>query len=45
MRDETALFSQVDSFVNVLAQCRELGITVVSARENELVLELSLIHI
>jgi len=40
MRDETALFAQVDSFVNVLAQCRELGITVVSARENELILEL-----
>jgi uncharacterized protein (TIGR00369 family) len=40
MRDETALFAQVDSFVSVLAQCRELGITVVSARENELILEL-----
>jgi len=40
MRDETTLFAQVDSFVSVLAQCRELGITVVSARENELILEL-----
>lgn len=40
MRDETTLFSQVESFVSVLAQCRELGITVVSARENELILEL-----
>ncbi len=40
MRDETELFAQVDSFVSVLAQCRELGISVVSARENELILEL-----
>jgi len=40
MRDETELFAQVESFVNVLAQCRELGVSVVSARENELILEL-----
>jgi uncharacterized protein (TIGR00369 family) len=40
MRDETELFGQVDSFVSVLAQCRELGIKVISARENELILEL-----
>jgi len=40
MRDETELFAQVDSFVSVLAQCCELGISVVSARENELILEL-----
>jgi len=40
MRDETELFEQVDSFVRVLAQCQELGIRVVSARENELILEL-----
>ncbi|KZZ32081.1 PaaI family thioesterase, partial [Oleiphilus sp. HI0086] len=40
MRDETMLFTQVESFVSVLAQCQELGIKVVSARENELILEL-----
>ncbi len=40
MRDETELFAQVDRFVSVLAQCQELGITVVSARENELILQL-----
>mgnify|MGYP000450364391 CR=1 FL=1 len=40
MRDETELFAQVDSFVRVLAQCQELGIKVVTARENELILEL-----
>lgn len=40
MRDETELFAQVDRFVGVLAQCQELGITVVSARENELILKL-----
>ncbi len=40
MRDETALFAQVDRFVGALAQCQELGITVVSARENELILQL-----
>lgn len=40
MRDETVLFAQVEKFVSVLAQCQELGIKVVSARENELILEL-----
>ena len=40
MRDETELFSQVEGFVSVLAQCQTLGIKVVSARENELILEL-----
>lgn len=40
MRDETVLFAQVEGFVSVLAQCQELGIKVVSARENELILEL-----
>ncbi len=40
MRDETMLFAQVDRFISVLAQCQELGIKVVSARENELILEL-----
>jgi len=40
MRDETELFAQVDGFIGVLAQCQELGIRVVSARENELILEL-----
>ncbi len=40
MRDESKLFDQVDRFVSVLAQCQELGIRVVSARENELILEL-----
>lgn len=40
MRDETTLFQQVDSFISVLAQCQALGISVVSARENELILEL-----
>jgi len=40
MRDETELLAQVEQFVAVLAQCQELGIRVVSARENELILEL-----
>tara|TARA_R110002073_G_scaffold25_5_gene746 strand:- start:2388 stop:3374 length:987 start_codon:yes stop_codon:yes gene_type:complete len=40
MRDETELFSQVEGFIGVLAQCQALGIQVVSARENELILEL-----
>lgn len=40
MRDETVLLGQVERFVGVLAQCQELGIRVVSARENELILEL-----
>lgn len=40
MRDETELFSQIEQFVGALAQCREIGIQVVSARENELILEL-----
>ena len=40
MRDETELFAQVDGFVRVLAQCQELGIKVITARENELILEL-----
>lgn len=40
MRDETELFAQVDAFVSVLAQCQALGIRVVAARENELILEL-----
>lgn len=40
MRDETVLFGQVERFVGVLAQCQELGIKMVSARENELILEL-----
>ena len=40
MRDETELFAQVDGFISVLAQCQALGIQVVSARENELILEL-----
>ena len=40
MRDETELFAQVEVFVGALAQCRVLGIKVVSARENELILEL-----
>tara|TARA_R110001592_G_scaffold60360_4_gene183467 strand:+ start:5106 stop:6035 length:930 start_codon:yes stop_codon:yes gene_type:complete len=40
MRDETELFAQVEGFINVLAQCKALGIRVVSARENELILEL-----
>lgn len=40
MRDETELFAQVDGFISVLAQCQALGIRVVSARENELILEL-----
>lgn len=40
MRDETILLDQVKEFVGVLAQCQRLGITVVSARENELILEL-----
>lgn len=40
MRDETELFSQVEGFIGVLAQCQALGIRVVSARENELILEL-----
>ena len=40
MRDETELFSKVEAFVGVLAQCQALGIRVVAARENELILEL-----
>ena len=40
MRDETELFVQVEGFIGVLAQCQALGIRVVSARENELILEL-----
>ncbi|MDX1451097.1 MAG: hotdog domain-containing protein [Oleiphilaceae bacterium] len=40
MRDETELFAQVDRFISALAQCRQLGITVVSARDNELILQL-----
>jgi len=40
MRDESILFKQVDGFISVLAQCQALGITVTSARENELILEL-----
>lgn len=40
MRDETTLFDQTAGFVGVLAQCQRLGIKVVSARENELILEL-----
>ena len=40
MRDETELFNQVDGFISVLAQCQALGIKVVAARENELILEL-----
>lgn len=40
MRDETELFVQVEGFISVLAQCQALGIRVVSARENELILEL-----
>ncbi|MFV1873735.1 MAG: PaaI family thioesterase [Oleiphilus sp.] len=40
MRDETELFAQVTGFIGVLAQCQALGIKVVSARENELILEL-----
>ena len=40
MRDETELFAQVEGFISVLAQCQALGIRVVSARENELILEL-----
>lgn len=40
MRDETELFAQVEGFIGVLAQCQALGIKVVSARENELILEL-----
>jgi uncharacterized protein (TIGR00369 family) len=40
MRDETELLAQVNDFVSVLAQCQELGLKVVSARENELILEL-----
>jgi uncharacterized protein (TIGR00369 family) len=40
MRDESTLFKQVDLFISVLAQCQALGISVTSARENELILEL-----
>ena len=40
MRDERVLFNQVEAFISVLAQCQALGITVTSARENELILEL-----
>jgi uncharacterized protein (TIGR00369 family) len=40
MRDETELFGRVEKFVGALAQCRVLGIRAVSARDNELVLEL-----
>jgi len=40
MRDETVLYQQTSDFVSVLAQCQALGITVVSARENELILAL-----
>lgn len=40
MRDETELFAQVEGFVSVLAQCQALGIRVIAARENELILEL-----
>lgn len=40
MRDESVLLKQVESFISVLAQCQALGITVTSARENELILEL-----
>lgn len=40
MRDETLLLAQVEEFIAVLAQCQRLGIRVVSARENELILEL-----
>lgn len=39
-RDETTLFAQVEGFVSALAQCQALGIKVVAARENELILEL-----
>jgi len=40
MRDETELLQQVENFVGALAQCQRLGIKVVSARQNELILEL-----
>lgn len=40
MRDESLLLAQVEGFIGVLAQCQRLGIRVVSARENELILEL-----
>ncbi|WP_068754112.1 PaaI family thioesterase [Oleiphilus sp. HI0125] len=40
MRDESILLGQVEGFISVLAQCQALGITVASARENELILEL-----
>lgn len=40
MRDETELFALCEGFVGALAQCQVLGIRVVSARENELILEL-----
>jgi len=40
MRSETTLLGQVEEFIDVLAQCQRLGIKVVSARENELILEL-----
>lgn len=40
MRDPSALAATVERFVDSLAHCRKIGIRVVSARENELVLEL-----
>jgi len=40
MRDESLLLNQVEGFVGVLAQCQRLGLKVLSARENELVMEL-----
>lgn len=40
MRDETELFALCEAFVGALAQCQVLGIRVVSARQNELILEL-----
>jgi len=40
MRDEATLLGQIEAFVGVLAQCQRIGINVVSARENELILEL-----
>jgi uncharacterized protein (TIGR00369 family) len=40
MQEESALFAIVDRFINSLTHCRSIGIKVVSARCNELVLEL-----
>lgn len=40
MRDPLVLAATVERFVDSLAHCRKIGLCVVSARENELILEL-----